>query len=142
MNLQKGKIMSRSAFVALLLTFMTVGCSTADNGNNTRDKDFIIRVDSVEAPSSASSSDTLHITLHGIVGPDGCYRFDHIEADRQPDTLKLTAWGIHHDGICTQAVVALHEPYRIDPPLEDPFVIAVRQPDGSVLKNTVRIYSP
>lgn len=121
---------------------LVVGCTTTGDSGDVKVRDYQIKVDSLDAPAAAPASDTMIITLHGTVGPSGCYQLDHFEEQRQAGSLTLKAWGKHYDTVCTQAIVEMHQEYKIAPPFKDPFEIRVEQPDGSVLTHTVRIQSP
>jgi hypothetical protein len=103
---------------------------------------YRIRVDSISAPAKVGSLDTLRIVLHGVVGPDGCYRFDRIESRRLVDGVELAVWGVHdtsRDVGCTLMVVPLNESHEILPPFPLPFTLFVRQPDGSRMERPIPI---
>lgn len=128
-------------FFAILLPLIA-GCTTTGDSGSVTVREYQIKVDSMDAPATAPASDTLNITLHGTVGPTGCYQLDHFEKQRQAGSLSLKVWGKQYDTICTQAFVEMHKEYQIAPPLKDAFEIRIEQPDGSVLTHTVRIQSP
>jgi hypothetical protein len=59
---------------------------------------------------------------------------------RERDTLRLRFHGRRKNGgKCTLMPVMLQYSERIDPPLNDPFVILVIQPDGPPLVRSVNI---
>ncbi len=108
----------------------------------TDEEEYRIRVDSITAPASVRAVDTLRLVLHGVVGPDGCYRFDRIDERRLTNGVELAVWGIHETGSgleCLHVVVMLNEPYEVVPPLPDPFTVFVRQPDGSRLERSIAV---
>ncbi|MGQ0765632.1 MAG: hypothetical protein ACT4OZ_08200 [Gemmatimonadota bacterium] len=98
---------------------------------------FIVRVDSIGAPNSIRSADTLAIRFWGSVGPDQCSRLIGVERAGGPGLLRIAFRGERKSGNCAQMPVSLQHIERVAPPLADPFRIEVRQPDGEILSSTV-----
>jgi hypothetical protein len=105
------------------------------------DDTFVVQVDSVEVPSSVRPGDTLSIRLFGTIGPNRCHWFKRFEADRGASTLRLKVLGVDAGGeVCAQALTMLDTTYKVSPPLEGPvFTIAIEQPDGSLLRDSVEV---
>jgi hypothetical protein len=110
---------------------------------------FVVRVDSVIAPSQIGGGDTLTIKLHGVIGPNLCYRFKEFVAVRTEARLELTVLGevpdLRGKG-CPTALAELRDdnhrlgkPFVIGPPIVDPFSIVVHQPDSTTLEKVVRV---
>ena len=103
---------------------------------------FLIRVDSIAAPSVVAANDTLTARLYGKIGPDGCWRLAGIDRQANSATLDVTFHGEHvvRSGYaCTAMPVALNQVEIVAPPLGSPFAIAVHQPDGSVLRRVITV---
>src|SRR5439155_18720411 len=97
---------------------------------------FLIRVDSIGVPSTLAVSDTLTARFYGRIGPDGCSRLARVDKQVTSAGLDIAFNGEHRvpNGTeCTALPVALNHEEVVAPPLGTPFVITVRQPDGSVL---------
>ncbi len=118
--------------VVVLLTM--TGCDPFGGAD-----EFLIQVDSITGPASVSSTETLTVRFYGFLGPSGCHVLDHVDRNRTPDALELIFHGEDRGGTCTQALVFLDHQEEIAPPFQDPFIILVRQPDGSVLEKVVRV---
>jgi hypothetical protein len=104
------------------------------------DNTFVVEVDSIEVPSSVQSTDTLDLRLFGTIGPNGCHQFDHYEASRTSSSLVLKVIGQRKEGGCTDMIVTLDREYRVSPPLDGSvFVINIKQPDGSLLRDSVEV---
>lgn len=133
------RLRTRMRSVALLLIAGALmlaagGCDTVDIG----DSEFTIKVDSISGPAAIGASETLRITFHGVIGPDGCWRLDDVVKARAPDLLVLTFLGrqARGDG-CYQAVVILRHEELVAPPRTSPFRIRVNQPSGADLEKVV-----
>lgn len=102
--------------------------------------EFIVRVDSMSAPDAIAATDTLIVRFWGKLGPDLCSRLEGVETARGPGTFEVTFRGERSvRGQCLQMPAALMDDETILPPMQDPFTIRVRQPDGTVLTKTVRV---
>jgi hypothetical protein len=102
--------------------------------------EFLIRVDSVKAPSSISRTDTLQVLVFGPVGSDMCSRFKSFRVNRSSAGAEVSVVGERVSGTCGQMPVYLDgRALRFDPPLADPFMIRFNQPDGSPLTSIVRV---
>jgi len=125
--------------LVLIALIATVSCSLISGDDYDH---FRIRVDSIVAPDTAASGDSLRITLFGFVGPDGCYSFDRIDSRRTTNSVELSVWGRHRTGrgfACTHAVVELRQSHVVPPPLGIPFSVIVVQPDGSRLNRPIDV---
>jgi hypothetical protein len=103
---------------------------------------FTVRVDSIVAPATIAPGDTLTVRFHGFVGPDGCHRLDRVDRARGPGILQMGFHGERSTGRnldCTSMLVLLDHEERVAPPLDDPFLIVVRQPGGGTLERVVRV---
>ncbi|HYU37693.1 MAG TPA: hypothetical protein VEL29_07125 [Gemmatimonadales bacterium] len=103
---------------------------------------FLIRVDSIAAPSFLAASDTLTARFYGGIGPDGCWALARVDKQMTPASLDVTFQGEHQvrSGYdCTASPVALHHAEAVAPPLGTPFTITVHQPDGSLLRRFVSV---
>jgi len=104
---------------------------------------FRIKIDSVNAPISLTTNDTLTIKLYGYIGNDTCYWFHHFQSARENYSLYLTAWGIHNVAYrkgCESSQVYLNgQEYRVYPLYSGVFEVNIHQPDGAWLKKTVTV---
>ncbi len=113
---------------------------------------FIVQIDSVLVPSSVEPDEPTMLKLFGIIGPNLCYRFKGFEAEKTNSRLDLTVFGIVPDLMnlrCAAAISVLRgedhsqgKEYFVAPPLSDPFLVVIHQPDGSTLEKTIRVLSP
>jgi len=139
--------MKRHIFIASTVLILTVlvawstGCKKNDNNN-----DFLIKVDSIVMPDTLSFQDTLYVKFYGMVGPDGCYKFDRFEqvpyeTGDLPNSMKFKVWGKHEDSEnCTQQIVYLDgREISITGLSKGNFFVFVIQPDGTVMSGVVYI---
>ncbi len=100
---------------------------------------FTIRVDSIALPSVIAPGDTLKARFFGSVGPDGCWDLEGIDRHVSASALEVRFRGSRTSGLCTQMPVHLDHIEAVPPPLQTPFTVAARQPDGSALQRVVVI---
>ena len=101
---------------------------------------FIIAVDSLSAPESVATGDTLVARFWGRIGPDLCSRLDRVDRGRGPHLVTLRFHGVRREeGDCAQMLALLDHEETVAPPLYDPFTIRVLQPDGTSLEKEVRV---
>ena len=100
---------------------------------------FKIKVDSVESPNSISLGDTVNLRIWGFVGSNGCYSFSNFESSQSNLNLDLTVWGKYTpaDACATVIVEMRGSKYSFVPTMPGKFEMAIHQPDGSVLKDTI-----
>ncbi|TVP51080.1 MAG: hypothetical protein EA350_00270 [Gemmatimonadales bacterium] len=130
-----------AAAVAVMVLSIAVGTAGCDLLGPDRET-FLVRVDSISAPATVSTGDTLTVQFHGFVGSDGCHRLERVDRGRGPGTLVMTFHGERRVGgniVCTLEPVALTHEERVTPPFDDPFTIVVRQPGGGTLERVVRV---
>ena len=121
-------------------------CSAASNEGATSASSptadtLLATVDTVQAPTHIAPTDTLHIRLRGMVGPNGCYSLVRVEEERTPERVVLRPIVRHSgDGMCTMAIVSLDETITLAPPFpEGTFRIVLPQTDQSPVRTTVRV---
>ena len=128
---------SRLNSFAMLVAFLFIQCG------DVQPVEYIVYVQSIEAPESVQADDRLDFTLHGTVGPNGCFRVSHLEIARSAGKLDVTVFGaqdIGHSVVCTDEIAVLDETLTVNPPFAgDAFVISVHQPDGTTLRERVTI---
>jgi hypothetical protein len=124
-----------SAALALAGACVLPACAVFDSGP----REFVVQVDSVQAPGAVSGGAPFDIRFYGFVGPSGCYRFKAFRVEKTPSQADVMVLGEHEEGLCTQALVFLDgEVLTIQPFVTDPFTLRVHQPDGTVLTRTIR----
>jgi hypothetical protein len=107
-------------------------------------KEYVIRVDKVDAPAEVGVADTLRIDLLGVVGTSTCYSLRRVETTRSGNHLDVKAVGFHHNPAgfhaCGAQMIYLEERVVAVPP-HDPgvFTIVVYQPDGEPLVVPVEV---
>lgn len=120
------------------------GCSMLSNSDSSKQVNTnTADVDRLDVPDQISPTDTLSVTLHGTVGPNGCYSFDRFDVERSSKRLTVTPL-VHHrtgdDVACTMAIVPLEETYKAPPPFSDgTWTITVPQPEGEDRSATVEV---
>jgi hypothetical protein len=124
---------NRPALFALLVSSLLVACE-----EQAPDATFVIDVERIEAPAALPPG-AFEIQLHGVIGPDLCFVFDHYETERTPNRIEITAIGRSHrraERVCAQAISELRgePPVVVTPPFQGPFTVSVHRPDGSTLE--------
>jgi hypothetical protein len=120
-----------------LLSLAGLGCGLLDSGTDS----FVIRVDSISAPAAIAPADTLTVRFFGGIGPDLCSRLVRVEKRSEPGVLEVRFHGERDEGggDCLQMVSLLDHEEKILPPLVDPFIIRVLQPEGAPLERVVGV---
>lgn len=126
--------MSRGLAAALMVagTSLAAGCSIVTPSELVP---FIIRVDSVTTVGTVSRSAPLQLRFWGPIG-NSCDGFREIVATRNGATLEVTVMGQHlTNATCADVLVSLGPDavYVVNPPIQDPFTVRVRRPDGTAL---------
>jgi hypothetical protein len=127
------------ALVVLIATIVLLcdsSCVT-DLGDET----FIVRVDSVHSPESIQLNQTIAFYLFGTIGYDGRYSFSHFQVRRSSSQTELTVWGRKRELEAYNTAVWKLDggAFRIAPTNRGNFILAIRQPDGSLLRDTVLV---
>ncbi|MEA1987550.1 MAG: hypothetical protein U9N76_08700 [Candidatus Marinimicrobia bacterium] len=119
------------AFVIGILLF---SCTNVD------DNLFVIKVDSLNHPTSIAVNDTITFKLFGIIGNNGCYSFSHFDDQIEPLVVDLTVWGnLPTSGGCPDMIVYLNKEYKIATTQKGTFFIRIHQPDDSILIDSVSV---
>ena len=131
--------------VVLLMAGLLVwssGCKKDDGPN----PDFLIQIDSIVMADTIELSDTLLVKFYGVVGPNGCYKFDRFEqlnlGDNDPaNSVKLQVWGKHegNDNCFDQIVYLDGTELLINGFAKGDFRILVRQPDETIMVGLVYV---
>jgi hypothetical protein len=121
--------------VAMVAAVTLAACDRLGLGPN----QFIIKVDSISAPDTLRTTDTLRVRSWGFIGPSGCYRLDNVYKERRSNEILIQFNGLHVEETCTQALVFLDYTDKTAPPLANPFTIKVKQPDGSIMSRSVNV---
>ncbi|MEX1274906.1 MAG: hypothetical protein WEE20_03180 [Bacteroidota bacterium] len=125
-------------FTILLISVFAGGCSTTQ-GPSTDPVMFQIKVDSLSHAPTVTLGDTADIKFFGVVGTDGCHSFSHFLVIRQPAAVNFVVWGKRSLADACPAVMVYLEgnTYRYVPSQRGMLLIAVHQPDGSLLKDSL-----
>ncbi len=127
----------RTAAAVFVVLGVSAGCSNPFGSGTER---FLIAVNSIAAPDTIAPSDTLTARFLGSIGSDGCSGLDRVERSRSTGLLELRFHGVRSEGgYCPQQPQPLDHVEEVLPPVEDPFIIRVIQPDGSALEKVVRV---
>ena len=121
------------------------GCTTSAESPDDAPDRILAEVDSINAPATHASGDSLSVRLYGTVGPNGCYRLDEIETVRSGSEVSLRPMvidGTAPDRACTMAVVPLDATHTLAPPFETgTLTVTVPQPGPNDVTATVEITS-
>ena len=138
----KKNILVISVILVITGLVWSTGCKKDDDTGS----DFLIQIDSIVLPDTIQFGDTLHVKFYGMVGPDGCYKFDHFEqvppvTGDLENSMKFKVWGRHEDtGNCNQQIVYLNgAEITINGLSKGPFFVFVIQPDGMVMSGVVYV---
>jgi len=106
--MKKIKLLPVAILVMVLFAFSFWGC----NPNNTDIPNyttFVIRIDSIQYPSSIFMERNLNIKFYGTIGTDGCYTFSHFSPTLKDKKITVTVYGKHiAKPICDQAISYLN----------------------------------
>lgn len=123
--------------VAVVPVLMVVpGCGVLDPDDN-----FVIRVDSISAPSNVQAGESWNVRFHGTIGSSRCYQLEGVERSASAQELTIRFHGKKLGGFrdCAQEFALLEHQETVSPPVHDPFTITARQPSGSPLTRVVRV---
>lgn len=122
----------------LFVLGLSAGCSNPTDMDTQR---FLIAVDSITVPDTIAPNTTLTAHFSGRIGPNRCYRLDHVDRGRGAGIIELRFHGERKEDAdnCLQMPAVLDHVEDVAPPLEDPFTIRVLQPDGTALEKVVRV---
>lgn len=119
----------------MALICIASACGILDSGPES----FVVRVDSIVAPTIVKPDAPFTVTFFGLVGPNGCYSLVDVATTRTPGSLLIQFNGEKVDRVCGQEPVPLDHTLDLLPPFVDPFVIRVTQPSGPALEKSVRV---
>lgn len=133
-----------SRMMTLMLVFLLAlaGCSNAQPVEKDEPMEqYQIKVDSLVVPMSAGATDTIEVAVHCLIGPNACYGFDRADLVNTPEKFEMTFFGLHDtESMCAQVLVEWRgKIFSKPPPHGDEVEFVVHQPDGSTLKERVRI---
>ena len=137
-----GGIASLVLLSALESTILLSGCSTEPQTENV---EYIVDVDSVQCPATATVNEPVTINLYGTIGTSGCYSFSRFETRKQSMQLDLTVWGIFNRTgppypYCPTVMVYLGGmPFTFQPPERGNFTIVIHNHDGTVLRDSLQV---
>ena len=138
-------VTTRSLLVLLLLPWILLSSSCdclVGSDDECEPTYFQVAVDSLTyEPGSPAAGDTLYVRFWGYIGSSTCERFWRFTTVRDSRRLTVEAWGQNTcERICGATMQYLqHEWLEVSPLYGGPFVIAVRQPDGSELADTLLV---
>lgn len=133
----KAKVHTRRNILDLALLISIGAASGCDLLDNTHE--YVVRVETISAPSTIAAGTPLEIGFHGFIGYDGCSRLSKIGKESRPDRLSITFVAERSRGECTQMPVPLNHSETVMPPLQSPFTITAFQPSGSPLVHVVHV---
>ena len=136
--------MSRAAkilSILFLIPFILIVGSSCDKGSNSSE-DFMIQVDSISMPSSASRNVPFDIKFYGTIGMNGCYSFKTFNRVQKGNDITIESWGNYHspNGICTEALVTM-DGIKLTLTLNTPgiYTIIISEPDFSSFSKQITI---
>lgn len=140
--------MKRLIVPALIVILAGCDSPTGDrHGDWVSDGLKIGTVDSIIAPDSIGSGDTLTIKFVGGMGPGNVPEFSHFETARDSFSIAVTVWAeaFHWEGDIAMPPswdqLDIRDSLVLSPLFYAPhFVINVHQNNGSVLRDTVPVY--
>lgn len=121
-----------------------LGCSTLTGTEDNRNVEQVAaEVDSLDVPARISPSDTLTVRMHGTVGSNSCYSFDHFDVERSTQQLRVTPVVQHvveEGAACLTVVIPVNEAYTAAPPFEEgTLTVVVPQPDQPAVTVTTEV---
>ena len=117
-----------------------LGCSVPQDPTV---REFVIHVDSVEAPATVRFDEPLELKFYGTIGSNLCYAFDRFEGEQSGSRLELTLWGrseFSANESCPTAISRLEgRSFVKAAPHLHPVTVVVHQPDGSTTQLIVDV---
>jgi hypothetical protein len=104
--------------------------------------EFVIKIDSVTGPVTVPAGAPFQQLFWGPVGSNGCFYFKEFRVTRSSTGADVSVIGEEHHGggDCATLIVYLRdEPLTLAPPVSNPFVLRVHQPDGTILTKTIQV---
>ncbi len=141
--MKKTHFLSIAMGMAALMAFSFWGC----NPNNTDIPNyttFVMKIDSIQHPSSVLLGRKLDIKFYGTIGPNGCYTFSHFDPSLQGRNINVTVYGQHSDATtCDMAVSYLNGAMLSVSQLDTGrYIIHVSQPNPPDIFDTVYVRMP
>ncbi len=138
--MKKIKLFPVAIIVMVLFTFSFWGC----NPNNTDIPSyttFVIRIDSIQYPSSIFMERNLTIKFYGTIGTDGCYTFSNFSPTFKDKKINVTVYGRHiNKTTCNQSIPYLNgatlDVAKLDTGM---YIIHVIQPSPPDIYDTVYV---
>jgi hypothetical protein len=129
------------SFLIILPILIWLTANLSSCSKESRYKDFLIQVDSIEAGITTIYSETfvgslVEINIYGIISYNGCSSFSHCNIYVKDSDLIIEAWKTSDTEatICPTVMVYLDQHITYDrDKLPDSFNIKIKQPDGSFL---------
>ena len=132
----------------IMLMFLAIlfvsGCSSEES---VIPEDYLVEyqlsMERVEVPAQVLENEPLVVKLHGIVGGNPSYAFDHVDTIESASEFELALFGVHNTNpnlMWPQVVVEWHgREFVKQPPHANPVRVVLHQADGSVLEAEVAV---
>ena len=135
------KLFKSYPLLIILPILIWIAANLSSCSKEPRFKDFLIKVDSVNADIATIYSETfvgslVEIDIYGIISYNGCSSFSHCNSYVKDNDLIIEAWKTSDTeaSICPTVMVYLDQHITFDrDKLPESFDIKVKQPDGSFL---------
>lgn len=106
-------------------------------------EEYQISMDHIEVPDQVAPDQPLVVKLHGIVGPNSAYSFDHADTVQSVSVYELKLFGVQDTNPDMSHLQVLIEwrgrEFVKQPPHVDQVRVVVHQPDGTILKQIVPV---
>lgn len=102
--------------------------------------DVTLPITNVDAPAEIAPGEVLIVSV--TVQSGGCRRFESLIVTHASDRVTITARGRDNSGPgidCPADIRHNIVDVRVDPPLDDPFTVVARQPNGPATTVVVRV---
>lgn len=125
-----------SLFISLSL--LIISCSTEPD---TKNDQFLVKVDSIELLKTITLGDTLHISFYGTIGNNGGFSFERFESTVHDKNIDLKVWGkFQVAGAQLDVMVNINgRKFNYVPTNKGDYKIIVHQPDGTTIEETATI---
>lgn len=104
---------------------------------------FLIKVDSIQAPSEATMNIPFTIAFFGTVGTNGCYSFSDIVMNHSGHNIDIETWGkFNNPGGACPAVMVYLDGLTVNISIDYPgiYKIRIKQPDGSFIEKELTVF--
>lgn len=122
----------------IVFSFLIIlnSCTTEPDEENSKYTLYKIKVNEISLADTISVGDSLSVKFWGLVGTDGCHKFEEFETKLIGNDLHITLWGTkpNFETACPAVMVYLDgKEFKTTFNQSGNYKIIIHQPDNSLL---------